>query len=774
MFSLRAILFSLTLLVSSFLLFMVQPMIGRMLLPSLGGTPAVWNGCVLFFQTVLLAGYAWAHYGPPRLGTRTHLIIHLCLLAIVTLLLPMQLMTGWAVSDTAHPLIWLMGQLTLCVGLPFFVISSSAPLLQRWFTESDPESDASEPWFLYAVSNVGSISALLLYPFVFERIMGLTQQGWFWTIGFSLLCLLFACCAAQTLRSNRLTRSRGERRRAGEAIESAKPLTWNQRLTYIALAAIPSSLMLGVTTIVSTEVGSFPLMWSIPLTLYLLTFVFVFANRQVIPHRWMVRLMPMMLLLMAFYGLSDMGQYPLVSLIAQFGTFFVVAMVCHGELALKKPDVSQLTEYFLMMSIGGVCGGLLNSIIAPLAFDRIVEYPLMLIAACLLMPQLKGLKHLANRNSAFVWPTWDSIRESFRQRVWLVPVAVLAWVLIVDAASSFIGLNVNSYRMIALIVVPLVLAYTQMDRPRVFAACFAVIALLIPSMRMQSEIIDIERGFFGVNEVTVDRDREFRTLINGITVHGKQRVDQTNSTQMPDPLMYYHRDGSIGEVFALHGDDQQEIAVVGLGVGSVAAYSQPGQTLDFFEIDPTVIRIASNPEYFNFLSSARGEVNLILGDARLQLDQRREHAGPMRNVAFSANDFTDHTRKKYGMIILDAFGSDSVPVHLMTAEAFQLYFDLLEEDGLLVVHISNKFIDFVPILAAASENLNLHAIHKRDAPDAAAQKTGHQPSHYAVLSRHQNPVNEFRRLNTGWQTLTSEHPLFWTDEHANVLDAMIW
>jgi len=313
----RAIVFSLTLLVSSFLLFLVQPMIGRMLLPSLGGTPAVWNACVLFFQAILLGGYAWAHYGPPKL-----------------------------------------------VGLPFFVISSSAPLLQRWFS-SLGEDGESEPWFLYAISNVGSLVALISYPFLFERYLGLTNQGWFWTFGFMSLAILFVICAFITLkRAPRefLARSKSKQQSSDESLgASAGPLSWGQRIRYIILAAIPSSLMLGVTTVVSTDVGSFPLMWSIPLALYLLTFVFVFAKRQLIPHRMLTYVMPLLLLLMPLISLIDAGRNPILLIGIHFGVFFVVAMVCHGELSRLRPPVSQLTEFYLMMSIGGYCPNVASS-----------------------------------------------------------------------------------------------------------------------------------------------------------------------------------------------------------------------------------------------------------------------------------------------------------------------------------------------------------------------------------------------------------------------------
>ena len=400
----RAIIFSLTLLVSSFLLFLVQPMVGRMLLPSLGGTPAVWNCCVLFFQAVLLAGYAWAHYGPPKLGMRNHLIAHLVLLSLVCFLLPMRLVEDWAVPTEGNPVAWLIGQLTFCVGLPFFVISSSAPLLQRWFGAS-ADKDNSEPWFLYAVSNVGSLVALISYPFLVEKYMGLSDQGWFWTAGFMTLAMLFIVCGWITLRSGTNDKSNGATQK------TVTRLTWKKRLQYIVLAAIPSSLMLGVTTVVSTEVGSFPLMWIVPLALYLLTFVFVFSNRNPISHRLLIFILPGMLLLMPLLSLIDPGENPRLMIGVHFAIFFVVAMVCHGELNRLKPGVEQLTEFYLMMSIGGVAGGAINSLIAPNIFSSILEYPLMLVAACLVLPARKALGANKEKTATCLLYTSDAADE---------------------------------------------------------------------------------------------------------------------------------------------------------------------------------------------------------------------------------------------------------------------------------------------------------------------------------------------------------------------------
>ena len=758
----RSLVFSLTLLLSSFLLFLVQPMIGRMLLPSLGGTPAVWNGCMLFFQAALLAGYAWAHYGPPKLGVKNHLLVHLFLLAAVCCLLPMKIVDSWAAPVDSNPMFWLLGQLTLCVGLPFFVISSSAPLLQRWFSLSASETEqGSEPWFLYAISNFGSLVALISYPFVFERIMGLTNQGIFWASGFLLLTCMFANCAWYTLRNARpevLTRPRTKTHTA--------PLSWNQRVRYIVLAAIPSSLMLGVTTIVSTDAGSFPLMWSIPLALYLITFILVFAKRQLLPHRWIVRATPFFLLAMPLVMTIDLGDNPALMIAAHFAVFFVVAMACHGEMARLRPPVEQLTEFYLMMSIGGVVGGAFNSLLAPVLFNSILEYPIVLIAASLALPAWREIADGQNSTDRSPAPSWLSI-----EKIWAVPVALL---VLLSGVWAFEYSLLKLFRPLVMLLgfaVPAAVCILLARSPRRFVPCYALLLLGYPFIHVNHDVTLKQRGFFGVNEIATVG--EFRTLINGRTQHGMQRIEETEN---PLPLSYYHPDGPVGDLFRQFGDQQNRIGVVGLGVGTIAAYGQANQQLDFYEIDPIVYQMASDENYFSYLSSARSDVEVILGDARVQLDARRKRMSRLTNVAWRPNSNETQTKNRlYGMMILDAFGSDSVPIHLLTEEAVELYLDSLDENGLLAIHISSKFMNFIPVGAALSQHFGLHSAVRTDAQlTQADRQSGRSASRYMIFSRDKETIDRFLDLENGWQPLKSDRPVHWTDEHANILDVMIW
>ena len=763
----RALIFSFTLLISSFLLFLVQPMIGRMILPSLGGTPAVWNGCVLFFQAILLAGYAWAHYGPPRLGVRNHLIAHLTLLTLVCFLLPMQLVDDWAVPTDSNPIGWLIGQLTFCVGLPFFVISSSAPLLQRWFGLSSGDDD-SEPWFLYAVSNVGSLAALLSYPFLVERYMGLTDQGWFWTGGFMLLAAMFIVCGFFTLSNSK----RSNLIRTNAKAKS-NPIPWKKRLHYIILAAIPSSLMLGVTTIVSTEVGSFPLMWSIPLALYLLTFVFVFSKRNPVSHQLLIFILPGMLLLMPLISLIDPGSNPRMMIGIHFSIFFVVAMVCHGELNRLKPSVEQLTEFYLMMSIGGVVGGAVNSLVAPNVFSSILEYPLMLIAACLVLPARKMLAGGSEKGKGST-TTKDWFQEYIGFRPLLVAASLgFSWVLfeLVELPTGI--------RIAIGFGIPAVICLSMIESPKKFAIGYAVLALACPLLMEIRDVVTRERGFFGVNEIALDDKGKFIMLVNGRTLHGMQRLDQNEN---PEPLTYFHVEGPVGDVFRLHGDHCSRVAVVGLGVGSLAAYANENQDFDFYEIDPVVCRFASDKRYFSYLSSAKecgANVNLILGDARIQLDLLRGRMvgdqQPVTRSAFHPASYRKNKPQKYQLMVMDAFGSDAVPLHLLTEEAIQLYLDLLEEDGLLVLHVSSKFINFTPIGAGIAEKFVLAAAMRVDIPDKkTVDETGRTPSFYLVMSRDSKVIETFYESGSDWRPIDSQRKLYWTDEHTNVLDVIRW
>ena len=711
------------------------------------------------------------------------MLIHMFLLACVCLFLPMTVIESWAAPVDSNPIGWLLGQLALCVGLPFFVISSSAPLLQRWFSASNESDSSEEPWFLYAISNVGSLTALISYPLLFERWLGLSEQGVFWTVGFMLLAAMFAWCIWYTLRN-----AKPEVLTSSKQTVKAKPLSWSERLRYITMAAIPSSLMLGVTTLVSTEIGSFPLMWSIPLALYLLTFVFVFARRQVIPHHFMIRLLPFVLLLMPFMSILnlDLGNYAAFMIGTHFVAFFIVAMVCHGELARQKPDVSQLTEFYLMMSIGGVIGGAFNSLLAPIAFNSIFEYPLMLAAACFVLPTRSALglaaKTAHDKTSAAFQRGKEAIEKAKANRtsesVWIAPLTVAIMMLVAWVVQSQFSAGSGKLAVLML-VLPAVVCLVNIAKPMKFALAYTVFTIGIPFINTTHEVALRERGFFGVNQVAVYENDTIHTLINGRTCHGIQRMTDVDQ---PQPLTYFHKDGPVGDLFELHGNEQSRVAVVGLGIGSIAAYGHTGQEMDFYEIDPVVCDIANDTRYFTFLDTSKSEVEIILGDARVQLKANllKSQSG-LNKVAFDstsgsgANAEKRSDDSKYGLIVLDAFGSDSVPIHLLTVEAIELYMNCLKEDGLLAVHISSKFLDLTPVGVANAEQLGLHGAIRHDNPvPAVVSETGRFNSRYMIFARNEELVEKYLENGSGWESLKSKREVLWTDEHANILDVIVW
>jgi SAM-dependent methyltransferase len=751
--------FSLTLLLSALLLFLVQPMVAKMTLPSLGGTPAVWNTCIVFFQAALLLGYLYAHVLPKWLGVRRHAALHLFLLTVPFLVLPISLAAWHRPPGDTNPIPWLLTMLAGMVGLPFFVVATSAPLLQRWFSETG-HAAARDPYFLYAASNLGSMMALLAYPFLVEPHLRLVEQSWIWLTGYALLALLIAGCALCLWRAPQQSTSSPVKRIddaapaaqevAGSPLAArSSPITAIRRLRWIALSFAPSSLLLGFTTYLTTDIAAVPLLWVVPLAVYLLTFILVFASKPLLPHWLMVRLMPLAVLVTLLFLLGETtGAFWLVAPV-HFVTFFLVPMVCHGELAADRPAAEHLTEFYLCMSLGGVLGGAFNALVAPLLFDTVAEYPLALALACLLLPRSR----VAVDQS--LW-RWSDLRA---------PAVLAALGLIVMLGLREFGPKPGSaYRgpppSVLLLGALIVLCLPSVRRPIRFGLCVAAVLLvhwLGPELGELGERgLHVERSFFGVHRVLVDAERRLHLLQHGTTQHGAQSLEPTRRSE---PLTYYHRSGPLGQTFAALAEMKKApaVAVVGLGTGSIACYLEPGQRLTYYEIDPSVLRIATNPEYFTFLSNTRGEVDAVLGDGRLTLA-----AAPDR---------------RYGLIILDAFSSDAIPMHLVTREALALYASKLTEDGVLVFHISNRYLDLEPVLGdlAAEAGFVCRSQHEsRDKIPADELAGGRLPSHYLVMARRVEHLGSLAR-DPRWRTVEPRPGArVWTDDYSNIISVWKW
>jgi hypothetical protein len=716
--------YAFTIFVSAFLLFAVEPMVGKMVTPLLGGTPAVWNTCMLFYQASLLGGYAYAHFSTRWLGERKQAVLQMVVLLLPLLVLPIAVDKSWAPQGEGNPVFHVLLLLTITVGLPFSVISTSASLLQKWFASTD-HPEAHDPYFLYAASNLGSMLALIAYPVVVEPYLTLNYQSKDWSGGYAALVTLSILCAWFMWRSPEpaAVPATTPRKPVPAPAVSAEPLTIWQRLHWIALAAVPSSLMLGATTYITTDIAAIPLLWVIPLGIYLLSFILVFSRLPAIVHRIMVLIMPLVVLMLLFLELSNVK----ISMLPPWGrvllhvfVLFIVSMVCHGELARRRPATRHLTEYYLLMSVGGVLGGLFNAIVAPLVFWGLAEYQIAMVGACLLLPPI-----VQTERGLFAGLAEGEPRAVLRFALDLslpLAVGVISAVLIwyvprIDSSTidfkAWGGKIVGKDRIVSILMygVPAILCYVFVDRSLRFG--LSVGALLLANLlcgSFDSDELLHTRSFFGVltvrgeDETGTDelgrKTYEFHRLVHGTTLHGKQfRAEDKRRI----PLTYYHPSGPVGLVWKAYGDEVTKnwnLAFVGLGTGSLCAYGEPGENVTFYEIDRAVVRISTDPNYFSYFDDAKKRgvnLKLVMGDARIKLSQAEEN--------------------QYDFIAVDAFSSDAIPIHLITREAVEKFITKLKENGIIAYHISNRYLDLEPVLANIADEVGLAALLMSDSED---------------------------------------------------------
>jgi SAM-dependent methyltransferase len=735
-----ALLFALTLFVSAALLFSVQPMIAKMLLPLLGGTPAVWNTCMVFFQAALLAGYAYALFVSKR-PFHQQVMLQLVMLLVAFISLPIGLSEFWvnSVPASGNPSLWLLACLLVISGLPFFIVSSNGPLLQKWFAHTG-FSAAHDPYFLYSASNAGSFVALLSYPILFEPIFKLRSQSLIWTAGYALLLLLVALCGFVVWRVRRNDKPNLN----GESLpvqseqtvlpaENSKRVTLRRRLRWILLAFVPSSLMLGVTNYISTDIASVPLLWIVPLSLYLLTMVLAFARHHVIPLRLLSFLLPVFTILLVINniveGVVDVKLMIGINLVY----FFIAALTCHQQLALDRPSTAYLTEFYFWLSLGGVLGGVFNALLAPVIFNSVAEYPLIVVVACLLLP--------VNAEPG------ESPRT--RRMDYLLPAGVLLLALSLGLIFKFLAVQ-SSARIVMAVAAPAFLLVRT--RPVRFALCLAALLLVAAMVAPLSPTLYAERNFFGVLRVSTDENAKIHWLFHGSTNHGRQSM---TPEQQCEALSYFHREGPLGPIFAsFHSSSAvKNVAVVGLGTGATAVYALPNERWTFYEINPAVVDIARNPEYFTYITACNSvPMNIVLGDARLRLRDAPDAA--------------------YGLIVLDAFSSDAIPLHLITQQALDLYLSKLAPGGLLAFHISNRHLDLSPVMADLAASRNLQCIGLYDAVPYHIQ--GRDTSVWVVMTR--EPGDAAGLSTTSFaRTLSGDSSRrVWTDDFSNILSVLKW
>jgi SAM-dependent methyltransferase len=688
---------------SAFLLFSVEPMIGRVVLPVFGGTPAVWATTLFFFQAVLLLGYLYGHLSVTRLGMRRGAVVHV---GLITLAAGSMLIAPGRAADLRNAAIPevlnLIAMLTLTIGLPAFVLTTTTPLVSAWYARSHAGAAGGDAYWLYALSNAGSLLALLAYPFVIEPRLGLSTQRGIWAVGFVAFGIAIAACAAWA--NARATAVAARPSHDGDAVSAttattSETIVWRRRLTWLLLAAVPSGLLNAVTTFIATDLVSAPLLWLVPLAIYLGTFIVAFSDRgrRLVPGA--VVLAPAAVTLM-WVPYGSAGGWPILPLVTlMYGGLAIVATALHGRLALDRPAPAHLTEFYLVISIGGALASAFVALVAPVVFPGVWEFPILLVLA--LVALAVGSVRPAIGSKPRVRPRGGPIDLSpfFRGARWRFgPYAAAAAILgVFLVRESSLGAEAAVRWLLVGGLILLVGA-----RPAFLAASTAFV-LALAVLVLQPAAIFAGRSFFGVTQVLRPAGAPFTLLMNGTTLHG---VQPTNPRQAPEPEAYYARPGPFGDIFRVLASDGQPhtVAVVGLGAGATAAYVRPGWSMTYFEIDPLVEAVASNPALFTYLSGATVRPNVVLGDARLSLQV-------VLDGSFDA-------------IVVDAFSSDSVPTHLLTTEAMAQYARVVRPGGLILVHISNRYYDLAPAVVAAAADSGLTSLERIYVPATADAVAG--------------------------------------------------
>jgi hypothetical protein len=726
---------------ASFLLFLVEPMTAKMLLPSAGGAPEVWNTAVLFFQVALLAGYGYVHLlGRP--GWRKLAPVHLLVLSAPLALLPLHLGLPGAPPGDRSPVPWLLLALTLGVGAPFVALAPTSPLLQHWFARSG-HPQAADPYFLYRASNIGSAAGLLLYPLLVERLLGLSQQAIWWSVAYVLAAVMVAAAGAV------LWFRRPVAPLAPAVLHVVQPDVEVSRwraLRWTALAAVPAIWMLGVTTYFTTAIRPLPLLWVVPLALYLVSFALVFSPHSRPPQALLRRAFPFLALPALGLGLLSNGQPFWLQAILHLLAFLGGALLCHGELAADRPPAKYLTSFYLLMAVGGALGGAFAALFSPAFLKDLYEYPLAIVAAALLVPAPAGERR-------------QRILDVALPAALFVGLGVVMWTLQARGTLSRLETipftanttGLDAARLLLIFAVPAFAVALLIRRPRRFAlGLLAILALDLLPFGSGSNVLYQDRSYFGVSKVLSEPGQH--VLLSGTTIHGLQLLDPA---QRDVPTTYYSRSGPVGDVFeGVPAANQAPAALIGLGAGAMSCYARPGQAFTFYEIDPVVVRIATDPRLFTFLHdcSAAGQ-RIVLGDGRITIAQ----AEP----------------SKYGLIAVDAFANDAIPVHLLTREAVALYLAKLADHGVVMFNISNKYVNLRPVLGNVAQSLGLLAYERVDlkvTPDQAAQ--GKYISHWVVMGRSESDVVGLV-MRPGWAALRPD-PRYrtWTDDYSDLLSVI--
>jgi hypothetical protein len=731
--------FTATTFLSAVLLFSVQPMFAKMVLPLLGGAPSVWAVALLFFQGALLVGYGYAHLLILKVPARATGLVHLALAATALLVLPIGLPSGWTEPPPGDAYFWQLGLFTVAIGLPFVAVAANAPLLQAWFARTG-HPQAADPYFLYAASNLGSLLALLGYPFLLEPVFGLSALAKLWTVGFCLLLGALGFCFWLVRRAGEGVA--GGVRAAAEDAPGTAP-DWRMRATWVGLALVPSALLTAFTTHIATDVASAPLIWVIPLALYLLTFVIVFRERALIPRPLLLlaHLVAVVLALLQL-GQTKEEKWPLLATLG-VAAFVTSALVAHRTLYESRPSVRHLTEFYMWMSVGGVLGGLFSALIAPQIFSEVFEYPLLLALSFACRPGAldfsTGGREALKRDAAWIAGTF------------IFGLFAMYWVPRISTVFQ-LGFNgFGSTPVVVLIFAAASLVFWAYPKRQLAAALLMFLAVvLLPSSVHRGEA---QRSYFGVYRVILSDDLQFNVLQHGTTLHGAQRIRDASGRTVASttPATYYHPQSPMASAIRIVGmanakmGKEGRFGIVGLGAGALACHSASGETWRFFEIDPLVVSIAKSP-HFTYLANCQPKADIVLGDARLTLTKEKDES--------------------FDLLIIDAFSSDAIPMHLLTSEAIRMYADKLKPDGLGVLHISNRYLDLEAVLAPTLSAMpDLKALVVEDPADDGYAVTS---STVVVFGKGEQAIDAFRAV-PGTRNMKESTLRPWTDDASDIL-----
>lgn len=744
--------FTATTFLSALLLFAIQPMFAKMVLPVLGGSPSVWSVSVFFFQAALLAGYLYAHLLINRVPAHLTGLIHLGVCVAAFVCLPIGMARWMGEPPQGEPYLWQLGMFAASIGLPFVAVSANAPLLQAWFARSG-HPQARDPYFMYAASNLGSLIALLGYPLILEPAFGVSQLTYLWAYAYVILVL--AIGAAFFLMRGAQVGGVPEVPAASAATERAATAaapTWTDRLSWIGLAFVPAALVTAFTVHITTDVASAPLLWVIPLALYLLTFVLVFRDQPLISREALLFL-HLVALVIALIALSQYTNSWFIISFTGVAVFFTAAMLAHRTLYEARPAPAYLTEFYLWMSLGGALGGMFTALVAPRLFSEIYEYPLLLAASMACRPGALNILLLRDR---------QKLKSELMALGAIAVVGVLAIAYLPGIGAS---LRIPAFAQlgptpIVMIVLAGILIVSVNSAPRQLMAAALMCAALV---WLQSEVRrgNAERSFFGVYRMQLTPSRDgagfFRTLVHGTTLHGAQRIYDGQGRPVDDtvPTTYYYPQSPMGQTIAKRREvlaaqrEKGHYGIVGLGTGSSACHKQEGESWKFFEIDPTVIRISKNPKNFTFISKCQPDIDIGIGDARLTIAKEPDAS--------------------FDLFIVDAFTSDAIPVHMLTLEAVKLFLDKLKSDGVVLLHISNRYLDLDGVLASTLRLLpqGTAGIVVHDLQSDRMRHPAQSSSTVVIFAKSEAALQPYRALE-GVSELEESGLRAWTDDYSDI------